>query len=251
MRRLLIVLAACGSPPEHKLPSASLSPHLRARPPAQACGTDVQFNGVTLRYRYTFDDFGRLSGATGRYDGASEIAETIAYDFDNLDHMVHMLHVGHLDGGRAEIVAQYDTLGDLLEYTWTVPDESRRFVYAQFTEAGLPTREEIEVNGGRFAFRLAYDANGRIVASTPEGEGPTTIYTYDDAARTITIDSGAAHGLITYDAENRQLSEVWTGAQSSEDVYAWDGDRLLTITRRVGQPLQTIATETYRYACER
>ena len=260
---VLLALAACDQPPVRKLPGADLAPHLRSRTPPAACGIDVTYDEGVVRYRHDFDERGRVAVATGRV--GADIVESVAYEWDHLGHLVHLRQTSTYGGAGIVIVAQYDTLGDLLEYTWThsAPGYQRaqRYAYSDFSDGGLPAREEITLDGETRTFRLAYDANGRIVATTPEGEGPTTIYTYDDAARTITIDSdgGAVRGVFAFDAEDRQLSETWDGTApgtvASADLFEWDGDRLLTITHRSGTPaqpreLRTVAVDTYRYDCD-
>ena len=266
MRRALalLALAACNEPPVRKLPGADLAPHLRSRTPPAACGIDVAYDDAVVRYRHDFDERGRVAGATGRF--GSEVIEHVVYEWDHLGHLVHLRQTSTRDGANVVIAAQYDTLGDLLEYTWThsAPGYQRaqRYAYSDFDDRGLPAREVVSIDGETRTFRLAYDANGRLVATTPEGDGPTTIYTYDDTARTITIDSdgGAVRGVIVFDTEDRQLSETWDGTApgtiASADLYAWDGDRLSTITHRAGTPsqpreLRTIAVDTYRYDCDR
>jgi hypothetical protein len=250
MKRLLVLLAACGTPPEHKLPGASITPQLAARPPAAACGTDIRFSEggrVELTYRYTYDDFGRLARARGAYTEGGD--ETIEYAWDNLDHMVHVLQT-RSDGGRGEVTARYSTLGDMLEYTLL---QGRRYTYGGFTEAGQPTRETVD----NVAYRLEYDG-GRIARVVPEAGGAPTIYTYDDDARTLVVDTdnGAYRGVVVYDERDHEVSETWDGteAYASEQLYEWAGDRLLTATYREGSELAphsltTAQVETYRYDC--
>ena len=258
-----VVLVACSSPANDKLPGASIAPQLRARTTAAACGTDISFDGssrVDVAYRYAYDDLRRLAFARGRY--ANGIEDTIEYEWDNLDHMVHSLHTRAADGVRVEIAAQYSTLGDLLEYTWTQTTprsrEESRYVYSGFTDIGQPTRQQVTEQGEQVTYQLDYDALGRIARVAPETGGLATIYTYDDDARTIIVDTGAYRGVITYDEANRQLSESWDGSDpaaiAKEQVFEWSGDRLLAITYRSGgdftpHELRIVEVDTYRYHC--
>ena len=70
-----------------------------------------------IRYRYTYDALGRLAHATGTY--ASGPDDAIDYAYDNLDHVTQTLQTRAWDNARVEVAAEYDTLGDLLDYTWT------------------------------------------------------------------------------------------------------------------------------------
>ena len=251
MKRLVILLAACTSTPANKLPGVAIAPSLEARKTTHACATDVSWDGkrVGVTFRYEYDELGRLAAANGRYAGGQ--TDRIDYEWDNLDHLVHSLHVRPADGLRDEVTAQYSTLGDLLEYTM----DGRRHVYSQFTDAGRPTRQVIAAHGTTEEYVIEYDAANRVARITPAAGGDATVYTYDDDARTITITSGVHRGVIVYDEGNRQLSESWTGGISTEELYAWSGDRLQTITYRAGSEvaptvLETFEVHTYRYSCQ-
>ena len=266
MKRFLILLAACSAPTKDKLPSASIAPDLQARTTTNACATDISYDGkrVDISYRYVYDELGRLESARGRY--ASGIEDRITYEWDNLDQLQHQRYTRAVDGARSEIIAHYSTLGDLLEYTRSRTDdgyrEERRHVYSAFTENGQPTREQLTLDGESEIYQLDYDAMSRIARIAPEAGGLATIYTYDDDARTITIDtgSGAYRGVIVFDEANRRLSETWDGTDpsviASEDLYEWSGDRLRTITFRQGSDfapheLTTVEIHTYSYNCPR
>lgn len=260
MKRLVLVcLAACSTPEPPRLPSAAIAPQLQSRTPAAACGTDIALDdsgAIAVRYRYTYDDVGRLARARGTWaDHRSD--DVVEYTWDNLDHLMHLVQKG---SSQVEIVAHYDTLGDLLEYTrtTTAPNyrDVERYVYSSFTEAGQPTREVVTAQNTDTAYALEYDAANRIARVTPDGGGEPTVYTYDDAARTLAIQSGTYRGLIVYDEHNHELSEAWDGpdAIASEQQMTWDGDRLLTATMRSGSndaphELRTVEIDTYRYDC--
>lgn len=260
MKRVVVVvaiLAACESPPVHKLPSASIAPHL-ARMPPRACGYDVSVDDtLAVRYRYTYDDLGRLAKATGTYTGFGG-EDSIVYDWDNLDRMVHLVQTHDWDPARAEIAAHYNTLGDLLEYTWNDSQTTERYTYEGFSDTGQPARQLIsQPRGAHVAFQLDYDAAGRIAVVVPEGGGAATVYTYDDDGRTITIDTdhGAFRGTMIYDDQGRELSETWGGtdpsAVASEQTFDW-GAQLRSVTYRSGtatapHDLGVLEVDTYRY----
>ena len=258
MKRWLILLAACGAPAPTKVPGANIAPDLEARATTNACATDISYDGqqVAIRYRYTYDELGRLAVARGRY--ANGVEDRIDYEFDNLDHLQRQLYTRA--GSRSEIVAQYSTLGDLLEYTLTRDGDVQHYVYTGFTDAGQPTREHYTADGETRIYQLDYDATGRIARVAPDDGGYSTIYTYDDAARTVTIDTGqgAYRGVIAYDESNRRVREFWDGTDpsvyASEDIYEWAGDRLQRITFRAGtdlapHALSTVEIHTYSYNC--
>lgn len=251
------VLAACSAPAPRKLPGASITPHLElAR--VSACGVDVALDGHAspdVRYVYTYDPLGRLARATGTWTSGD--SDRLDYTWDHLDHLVQLLDTAGSAPAQVEIAADYDTLGDLVDYAWN----TTTYRYSGFAEDGQPTREVIAQPGAADAvYDLGYDASGRIVQASQEG-GPTTLYTYDDAAtRTVTIDTdhGASLGIIVYDDADRELSESWDGSDpsviASETRYAWDGDRLLSTTYRSGSyasphELRTVEVDTLRYDC--
>jgi len=259
MRRavMLVALAACQDHTVIQLPGAALAPHLRSTTPAAACGTDIAFSEdgpIELRYRYLYDAFGRLSFARGAYVGY-QFEDTIEYRWDNLDRVVRQRQVSGWDGDTVEVEALYSTLGDLVEYTY----QGERHSYTAHDAKGLPAREIVDVGRSSIAFDLSYDAHGRLVLSTSTVQ--TTVYTYDDDARTITIDTdrGALLGVVEFDDANRDLVERWTGTDpsviDSEATFAWNGDRLETLTYRSGseaapRELRVIQVETYRYDCQ-
>ncbi len=253
----LLALAACDGSPVHELPGVALAPKLRSTLPAAACGTEIAFaeNGpIEMRYRYLYDAFGRLSFARGELL-QSRYEDTIEYRWDNLDQMSSIVQHSSWDRRVVEIEALYSTLGDLDEYTYRRNGEVERHTYGDRDARGLPGRETIALGGKAgvpvATFALHYDASGRLVLAT--ADGTTTVYSYDDDARTITIDTddGAVLGVIELDDSNRELSERWTGtdpsAIDSEQIFTWSGDRLERMTYREEDSLQI---ETYLYDCD-
>jgi hypothetical protein len=260
-RAVLVLAAACNAPAPPVLPSASVTPHLAPRSVSPACGLDTTWQGSTtpdLSYRFSYDEHGRLAHARGTY--ARGYGEELAdYAYDNLDHLVQLVQTRTFDSGRVEIVAHYNTLGDLLEYTWTTNRVPERYLYSDYTDTGQPTEQVVSTPAGDTRVHLEYDASNRIVRAIPDTGAPT-LYSYDDDARTTTLDTdnGAVHGVFVYDARNHMLAETWTGTDpaliANEQLYAWDGDRLLSITYRSGtktvpHELQPIGVDTYRYDC--
>ena len=268
MKYALIFLVACSAPADHKLPGASITTHLIARTSSQACGDDVAFGGTLadIRYRYDYDAFGQLVTSTGSYATGGK-PDVISYAYDNLGHTTHQLESRGWGEARVEVVANYDTLGDLVDYAWDQSgpgyQERESYTFTDFTDTGQPTREIVaRPNQADLVYRIDYDSASRISQYVLEG-GLTTRYTYDDeATRTITIDTGdgAFHGVVSYDASDREQSEVWGGSDpqaiARDDVYTWSGDRLVSVTYRSGTQqaptqLQTIETDTMRYDCPR
>jgi len=255
----VLALAACTRPSSRALPGASYTPHLRASVATRACGEDVAYDGHSSpdeTYSYSYDDFGRLAGAIGSYPYGGD-DETTAYAYDNLDHETHMLDTLPSGGGTIEIVADYDTLGDLVDYTYatTIPNsvDTQRYTMSQFTATGQPTIEVISDTSAPDAhYTLAYDAASRIVLAVRDGTSSTT-YSYDDDGRTVTIDtdSGAFTGTIIYDDDNHELSETWGGSDpsaiASQTTYDYDGGQLLDVTYESGTPLAVIEVDTLRY----
>jgi YD repeat-containing protein len=258
VKRLLVLLAACGSPADHKLPGASMMPqpaqHAATKP---ACEDDVTLAGHTtpdVRYAYTYDELGRLAHVTGTY-AAGGTDEQLDYAYDNLGHLTHLLDVIGTQTVQ-EVTGEYDTLGDLVDYTYVVGMQTQHFAMSGFTDAGQPTRQVDSMTGQPdVGYQLDYDRDNRLALAVQDG-GPTTTYTYDDDGRTLAIDtgSGAFHGDIVYDDRDRELSETWGGsdpnAASTQTEYVYAGDRLVSATYRQGKPLATVEVDTLRYDCD-
>jgi hypothetical protein len=119
----------------------------------------------------------------------------------------------------------------------------------------MPRSEVIDDSKMSYPYALEYDAWSRILRAAP-ADGPPTIYSYDDDARTTLIDSqgGAYRGVVTYDEQNHMLSETWTGADNyaRDDVYTYDGDRLLAASHSEsgGGQVDSKLVDTYRYDCD-
>ncbi len=264
---LVLFIFGCASPTEKKLPSAQVTPrNLDARPANAACGDAISINGATtpdLRYAYDYDGDGNLVHATG-VDTAGGANDDITYTYDNLDRMTHMLETHGWGDTRYEIIANYDSLGQLNTYvtneasgTWS---DSWTYAYSQFNAQGEPAREEITQQGQpAFGYTLQYDGDGRLTGWTDDS-GDASTYTYDDAAGTITIDTnhGAWTGTITYDADLRELSETYGGSDpnaiATDYEYSWSGDRLLGMTYKQSpnnDPAQmtTVESDQLDYSC--
>ena len=255
---LAIVLAACAQPGGPPLPGASLTRHFQRAVATRACGDDVAFDGDAapdVRYSYSYDALGRLVGEIGSY-AYSNADETIAFAYDNLDHEMHELDTYPLGGGSTEVTADFDTLGDLVDYTYAVTgttDDTQHYVMSAFTPTGQPAIEVVSETGVPDAhYVLAYDESSRIVTAVCEGT-TTTTYTYDDDGRTVTIDTGAGAftGTIIYDDDNNELFEAWGGsdptAVATQTTYDYDGDRMLGMTYESGTPLAIVEVDTLRY----
>lgn len=262
----LVAVAACSAPAARPIPGASITPHLDDHRAPPACGEDVTFAGdrtPDIHYRYTYDDLGRLSHVVGTFTYEPG-QDTIDYAWDNLGHLTHSLQSDPPDGEQVEITSNYDTLGDLVDYTYDEIEPQLRdtihYQYASLSDTGQPTHETIAETGQPdLHYTLVYDARDRIALTMQDG-GPTTLYSYDDDARTTTIDTnqGQFHGLVVYDDRNRELSETWGGsdpaALASQTTYDFDGDRLVTISYESGDStsphdLRPIETETVLYDC--
>ena len=246
---LALAIAACNAPAPHgKVPGASLTPAL-ARPQPTMCGVNIDWDAdsnVDISYTFTLDDLGRISHGEGVYTLKHPVA-TIDYEWDNLDHVVRYRETAGT--WHYEASALYTSLGDLVDYTTVQQGHTQRTTYSDLTETGMPRREVIEEGGATYELALEYDAWSRIVRAAPT-EGPPTIYSYDDEARTTIIDSqgGAYRGVVVYDEQNHMLSETWSGQDlAREDVYDYDGDRLVTSTHREAGATQI---STYRYDCD-
>jgi YD repeat-containing protein len=260
----LVAIAACNPTPARKLPGATMVPKLgHTERAAEACGFDVAFNGsptVTVRYTNMYDELGRVIRVAGRYEDFGP-DDFIDYTYDHLDHLTHSLETRGAGYDRAEETEDYDTLGDLVAYTLEQSgpgyDQTTKYLYRDLSPSGQPATEIISFTGSPDAnYQLAYDETDRIIAAVVEG-GSTTTYTYDDDdTRSVTIDTdhGAFVGVVTYDDQSRELSEVWGGsdpqAQHQQTTYVWSGDRLGSITFLQGTPLATVEVETPRYRCD-
>jgi YD repeat-containing protein len=262
---VLLAAACTAAPSEHKLPSATLTPHLDSTPTTNPCGEDVAWNGDTtpdMRYAFSYDGNGLLVHADG-VETAGGPDDVYDYTYDGNENMTNMVETFGTYGGT-NITAAYDPTNGLTNYTWasTWNSTTDTWTYAMssFLAPYQPTVEVISEQGGATVnYALAYDGDGRLVTATPDS-GDATTYTYDDQAHTITSDTGngAYHGVYTFDDQFRELSEVWGGtAQGMIDwsfVLAWNGDQLSTGTYSSGtqqapQTLSVLQVSTMRYDC--
>jgi YD repeat-containing protein len=263
----LSLVAACSSSPSDtkQLPSATFTPHFEAQSASNvACGEDIAFYGnpsPDLSYAFSYDSEGRITAANGvwAYDGSTEDT-TYSWSGWNL---TNMLSTSSYDGSSWEITAAYNAQDALTDYTWEVnaPDyqDSWSYAFSSFVN-GAPTVETISQQGQQVvAYDLAYDAVGRLVSATPD-TGPVTTWAYDDNAGTITIDTGggAFTGVITFDADYKEISEVYGGSDpsviDSQTTYNWSGDRLDGVTYESGSEqdphtLELVQASTYKYSC--
>lgn len=253
MRKLVFVLLIGCSSSEHKLPTATFTPHLTAQDASVACGEDVAFNGNAtwdLRYAFAYDSEGRLSSGTGTWAHATAV-DTFAYTYAG-ENFASYAYTSGWDNSQETVDATYDAANNMVGYAWSYAGDTWSYAFSSFVGANQPAREDV-IHGSdpAFGYDLAYDANHRLISAVPT-TGPTWTWTYDDAAGTITADAGNGdiHGVYTYDSDDKPLSEVWTGTDpqmvDSSNVYAWDADRLLTITSTYGTDSQV---STMRYDC--
>ena len=179
------------------------------------------------------------------------------FSYDNLDHETSELDTYPDNGGNVVLSVDYDTLGDLVDYTYAVSApgnvSTQHYAMSAFSPSGQPTVEVISQTGLPDAhYVLAYDQLSRIVTAVSD-EGSVTTYRYDDDGRTVSVDTddGAFTGTIVYDADNYELMESWGGANpaavASQTTYAYDGDRLLGMQYERGTPLVLVENDSLRY----
>ena len=261
----MLVVGCTSEAGPQQLPSASMTPHLAAQVAAVACGEDVAFDSdpsPDIRYAFTYDANGELTHASGAY-AAGGSNDSIDYSYDAAGDFTGMAETNGYGGGNSAITATYDASSDLLDYTWSYAsptyNDAWDYAFSGFSGAD-PAREEVTEQGQPgYGYDLQYDASGRLTTAIGDA-GDITTWTYDDAARTISVDtgSGAYTGVITYDADNNELSEVWGGADpsaiASSDVFTWSGDDMQSAVYSSGTTatpdvLTTFETDTVRYDC--
>lgn len=253
MRKLALVLLVGCSSPEHKLPTATFTPHIASQETSVACGEDVAFNGDAswdLRYAFDYDSDGRLASGTGTWANATAV-DTFAYTYAG-DNFTSYLYTSGWDNSQESVDATYDASNNMVGYSWSYAGDTWSYAYSNFLGANQPAREDvIHAADPAFGYDLAYDSSNRLISAVPT-TGPTWTWTYDDAALTITADAGngAFHGVYTYDSDDKPLSETWGGtdpqATPSSTTYSWDADKLLTIASTYGTDSQL---STLRYDC--
>ena len=181
--------------------------------------------------------------------------------YDHLDHLTHSLETRGADYDRAEETEDYDTLGDLVAYTLDQSgpgyDSTTKYLYRDLSASGQPATEIVSFTGSPDStYQLAYDATDRIVARRDRGRFDDDVHLRRRRLEigTIDTDHGAFVGVVTYDDQSRELSEVWGGsdpqAQQQQTTYVWNGDRLGSVTFMQGTPLATVEVETPRYRCD-
>ena len=258
------LVVGCASPPDQKLPSMSITPHLESTPANAACGDNVTLDGDSapdLRYTFAYDDNGFLTHASGVFTAGGP-DDSIDYSYDSAGNFTHMVEAHGWGDSSSEIIASYDG-ANLLDYSWSYTQadyqDSWDYAMSDFGASG-PAREDItEAGQPSFGYALVYDGDGRLVQAIPDS-GDAIAYSYDDAGRTVTVDegNGAFHGVISYDENFDETSEVWGGSDpsaiASTDVYAWNGEQLLSATYSSGttdnpQQLAVVETDTMQYAC--
>nr|HEX4317971.1 hypothetical protein [Kofleriaceae bacterium] len=267
---LVSTAAACGvttPDADHKLPSASLTPHPQSADIAVACGDDVTWNAdVTpdAHYAYTYNAAGQLVHEEGVY-AAGYANDEVDFSYDAAGDFTHMQDSDGSGGWTSTIDAAYDAVNGMTDYATatTGPSYSDGWDYAmsQFAGPYQPQREIItEAGQAGFGYTLAYDADGRLITATPDDHSGATTYSYDDAAGTITWDdgSGAFHGVISYDGDGDELAETWGGTDPSaiagSYVFAWSADSLVSEVYSSGtasapQAVSVVETDTLDYGC--
>jgi len=250
MRKLFFVLLIGCSSPEHKLPTATFTPHLTAHDASIACGEDVAYNGNPtwdLRYAFVYDANDRLTSGTGTWANAAAV-DTFAYTYAG-DNFTSFVYTSGWDNSQETVDVTYDASNNMTGYAWSYAGDTWSYAFSSFVGANQPAREDV-IHGSdpAFGYDLAYDANHRLVSAVPT-TGPTWTWTYDEAALTITADAGDYHGVYTYDADDKPLSEVWTAtdpANDSSTTYAWNGDQLVSVSSTYGSDSEI---STMRYDC--
>lgn len=260
-----LLAVGCTSSEDRKLPSATFTPHLDNAQSSVACGDDVAFYGATtpdLRFTFTYGAAGELTHAEGVYT-AGGANNTIDYTYNASGLFTHMVEAHAWGDSSAEITATYDATDNLLNYRYDTSgakwSDSWEYAMSQFVGPNQPTREVISEGGQSWGYQLVYDATNRLVQVVPDS-GPTTTYSYDDVARRIdtNTDNGAWTYSIFYDEDFRETSANWGGSDPSaiwgDETYAWNSDRLDSMTYRSGTydaPTQvsTIEVDTMQYSC--
>lgn len=263
---LALLLVGCSAESEKKLPSATFTPHLQTQSTSVACGEDIAFYGSPtpdLRYTFAYDGDGRIQSANGVWL-ADNVTDTTTYTWSG-DNLTHMLSTSGWDGSTAAIDATYHATNGLTSYSYAVagPDYSESWTYtlSDFAAPYMPQREDI-ASGGQpvIGYDLTY-ADDRLVSAIPDDGSPSTTWSYDDAAGTISVDTGngAWVAVMTYDTDDfRPLSSTWGGSDPSvidgDETFAWNGNNLDTVTYRSGteaapHQLEVVQVDTLKYNC--
>jgi hypothetical protein len=260
----LLLLVGCASESEKKLPSAQFTPQVQTASDV-ACGEDIAFYGNTspdLRYTFAYDSGGRIQSANGVWV-ADNVTDTTAYTWTG-DNVTHILSTSGWDGSTATIDATYHATNGLTNYSYAVAgpnyNETWTYVMSDFAAPYMPQHEAITGGGQTYGYDLTY-ADDRLVAAVPNGGGMSTTWSYDDAAGTITANTGngAYVNVTTYDTTDfRMLGSSWNGSDASvidgDEAWAWNGDSLDSVTYRSGSEdaphtLGVVQVDTLRYNC--
>jgi hypothetical protein len=257
-------LAACAPRPSHPLPSASLTPravrHTAAQAP-QPCGDDIAYNGDSspdLTLDYSYDGFGRVAGAIGTYTAGGS-NDVIVYAYNNLDQLTSYQESNAYGGMTISQTQSYDALGDMVSYVYAYNSAStgsnvQAYTNSQFTSFAQPAVEVVQATGvPDTSYAVEYDDLQRITQTVATPGSSTTIYTYDDDNRTLSVDTddGSFTGFYVFDGYGNELSELWGGsnqyAYPTQTVYRYNGDQLLGYTYSTGTPLTATEVDTMRY----
>ena len=262
---LALVTAACSADsPEPKLPSATFAPHLEAQATSVACGQEIAFYGNAtpdLRYAFVYDAAGRMTQANGVWLADGE-TETSSYTYSG-DKLASISSTSSY-GAQASLLVTYDASDNLVGYDWSASapgyQDAWTYVFSNFIAPHQPAREVITQAGQpALGYDLVYDVHGRLIEAIPDS-GPSTTWTYDDQALTITVDTGngAVVGVMTFAADGRPLTTAWTGTDpdmiDGDETWSWTGDQLDSITYRSGSPqapqqLEVVQVDTMLYNC--
>jgi YD repeat-containing protein len=253
----LLVVGCTSSSPDHKLPSATFTPHLSAHDTAVVCGDDVTIGSDTspdLRYAFTYDPNGLLTHAEGVFS-AGGANNTVDYSYDGSGNFTHMLSQHDWGDATQEIGASYDGSNNLIDYTWqyssTDYNDQWDYAYSGFVGADPARLVLTELGQPVDGYTFGYDGSGRLVSGTADSGG-TMAWAYDDQAGTISYsDSSGTTDVYSYDDQGRPLSDAWatTGqnAASGGSAWAWNGDQLASYSYSYNNQLEE--TDAYRYNC--
>jgi YD repeat-containing protein len=176
-----------------------------ASPPASACTlATTGAHGPDRISKYTYSNANQLLEVTGAY-GTAEAGPDVRYTYT--------------DNGLQETVR--DEAGNRTTYVFDGFDRVSRLKYPSPTTVGTSSTTDYEeytyntvgrltgyrVRSGR-SITLAYDNLGRLTTRTPPTGQPEITYAYDLFGRTTSVSQTGHTVSFTFDALNRQLTEV-------------------------------------------